>query len=54
MKVTVSRLPDQGARLRKQISELNLELEKLGKEKNAEKEIISLDDLAEELGAMNV
>ena len=54
MQVTVSRLPDRGARLLKQISELNLELEKLQGEKNAEKEIISLDDLAGELGAMKV
>ncbi|KAJ6775137.1 hypothetical protein OIU79_018338 [Salix purpurea] len=48
-KVTVSRLPDQGAKLQKQIGELNSELNKLSMEKATERKgIISLDDLTEE------
>ncbi|CAN0877890.1 Protein CHROMATIN REMODELING 24 [Linum grandiflorum] len=38
-------LPDKGEKLRKQIGELNMELEKI----RAEKEVIDLDDLTEEL-----
>uniref|UniRef100_A0A2P2IXE2 Protein CHROMATIN REMODELING 24 n=1 Tax=Rhizophora mucronata TaxID=61149 RepID=A0A2P2IXE2_RHIMU len=44
-KVTVSRLPDKGAKLQKQISELNLELHKMRMEKISEKEVIDLDDI---------
>ncbi|KAJ6918655.1 protein CHROMATIN REMODELING 24 [Populus alba x Populus x berolinensis] len=48
-KVTISRLPDQGAKLQKQIGELNSELNKLRMEKATEgKGIISLDDLTGE------
>ncbi|KAG5245086.1 protein CHROMATIN REMODELING [Salix suchowensis] len=48
-KVTVSRLPDQGAKLQKQIGELNSELNKLSMEKATERKgIISLDDLTGE------
>ncbi|KDP31473.1 hypothetical protein JCGZ_15353 [Jatropha curcas] len=48
-KVTVSRLPDGGAKLQKQISTLNLELEKIKMEKTTQQEIIDLDDLTGEL-----
>ncbi|KAI9394209.1 hypothetical protein POPTR_005G066600v4 [Populus trichocarpa] len=48
-KVTISRLPDQGAKLQKQIGELNSELNKLRMETATEREgIISLDDLTGE------
>ncbi|XP_011011399.1 PREDICTED: protein CHROMATIN REMODELING 24-like isoform X2 [Populus euphratica] len=48
-KATISRLPDQGAKLQKQIGELNSELNKLRMEKATEREgIISLDDLTGE------
>ncbi|KAJ6737285.1 hypothetical protein OIU85_019358 [Salix viminalis] len=48
-KDTVSRLPDQGAKLQKQIGELNSELNKLSMEKATERKgIINLDDLTEE------
>ncbi|KAB5548238.1 hypothetical protein DKX38_011644 [Salix brachista] len=48
-KVTVSRLPDQGEKLQKQISELNSVLNKLRMEKAPEiKGVISLDDLTGE------
>ncbi|XP_021677310.2 protein CHROMATIN REMODELING 24 isoform X2 [Hevea brasiliensis] len=48
-KVTVSRLPDQGAKLEKQISELKLELNKMRMEKTTRKEVIDLDDLTGDL-----
>ncbi|CAN1168892.1 Protein CHROMATIN REMODELING 24 [Linum perenne] len=41
----VSGLPDKGEKLRKQIGELNMELEKM----RVEKELVDLDDLTEEL-----
>ncbi|XP_024460623.1 protein CHROMATIN REMODELING 24 isoform X2 [Populus trichocarpa] len=48
-KVTVLRLPDQGAKLQKQISELNSVLIELRMEKATEREgVISLDDLTGE------
>ncbi|KAJ6917112.1 protein CHROMATIN REMODELING 24-like [Populus alba x Populus x berolinensis] len=48
-KVTVSRLPDQGAKLQKQISELNSVLIALRMEKATERKgVISLDDLTGE------
>ncbi|KAF9681810.1 hypothetical protein SADUNF_Sadunf05G0041300 [Salix dunnii] len=48
-KVTISRLPDRGAKLQKQIGELNSELNKLRIEKATERKgIISLDDLTGE------
>ncbi|KAG6767395.1 hypothetical protein POTOM_028599 [Populus tomentosa] len=48
-KVTVSRLPDQGAKLQKQISELNSVLIELRMEKATERKgVISLDDLTGE------
>ncbi|KAJ6740932.1 hypothetical protein OIU79_000950 [Salix purpurea] len=48
-KVTVSRLPDQGEKLQKQISELNSVLNKLRMEKAPERKgVISLDDLTGE------
>lgn len=46
---TVSRLPDQGAKLQKQISELNLELNQLRMEKTTQNEVIDLDDLTGDL-----
>ncbi|KAG8640786.1 protein CHROMATIN REMODELING 24 isoform X1 [Manihot esculenta] len=48
-KATVSRLPDQGAKLQKQISELNLELNQLRMEKTTQNEVIDLDDLTGDL-----
>ncbi|XP_050205526.1 protein CHROMATIN REMODELING 24-like isoform X2 [Mercurialis annua] len=48
-KATVSRLPDQGAKLQKQISELNLELNKIKMDKTTRNEVIDLDDLTEDL-----
>ncbi|KAI5587719.1 hypothetical protein BDE02_05G053400 [Populus trichocarpa] len=48
-KVTISRLPDQGAKLQKQIGELNSELNKLRMETATDRKgIISLDDLTGE------
>ncbi|KAJ6366263.1 hypothetical protein OIU77_002778 [Salix suchowensis] len=48
-KVTVSRLPDQGEKLQKQISELNSVLNKLRMEKATERKVvINLDDLTGE------
>ncbi|KAJ6419344.1 hypothetical protein OIU84_029452 [Salix udensis] len=48
-KVTVSRLPDQGEKLQKQISELNSVLNKLRMEKATDRKgVISLDDLTGE------
>ncbi|XP_015573004.2 protein CHROMATIN REMODELING 24 [Ricinus communis] len=52
---TVSRLPDRGAKLQKQISDLNLELDKINMEKSTKEEVIDLDDLTGELQrALNV
>ncbi|XP_065875193.1 protein CHROMATIN REMODELING 24 isoform X2 [Euphorbia lathyris] len=48
-KVTVSRLPDKGAKLQRQVLELNLEVEKMKMEKTREKQVIDLDDLTGEL-----
>ncbi|KAL9340324.1 hypothetical protein Peur_066543 [Populus x canadensis] len=47
-KVTVLRLPDQGAKLQKQISELNSVLIELRMEKATERGVISLDDITGE------
>jgi hypothetical protein len=49
LQVTVLRLPDQGAKLQKQISELNSVLIELRMQKATEREgVISLDDLTGE------
>ncbi|WCJ41023.1 chromatin remodeling 24 [Euphorbia peplus] len=48
-KVTVSRLPDKGAKLQRQVMELKLELEKMKNENKSNKEVINLDDLTEDL-----
>ncbi|XP_030511508.1 protein CHROMATIN REMODELING 24 isoform X2 [Rhodamnia argentea] len=45
-KATISRLPDKGARIEKQLAELNLELEKTRKAERTEKEVIDLDDIS--------
>lgn len=45
LQVTVSRLPDQGAKLHRQILELNSELQKMRMEQGTEKKVIDLDDL---------
>lgn len=47
-KAIVSRLPDKGEKIRKQIADLNLELENL-KTPRRSNEIIDLDDIADEL-----
>lgn len=47
-KATVSRLPDKGEKIRKQIADLNLELENL-KTPRRSNEVIDLDDIADEL-----
>ncbi|XP_077213472.1 chromatin remodeling 24 [Tasmannia lanceolata] len=44
-KVMISKLPDKGEKIERQIHELNLELRKIGQLENREKEIIDLDDL---------
>ncbi|XP_068663518.1 protein CHROMATIN REMODELING 24 [Aristolochia californica] len=49
-KALVSNLPDKGAKIQKHIFELNLELDKIRKGKNQEKEVIDLDDITEKLG----
>ncbi|KAF5751779.1 DNA excision repair protein ERCC-6-like isoform X1 [Tripterygium wilfordii] len=48
-KVTVSRLPDQGAKLQKQIAELNLELQKITIPEATDIKVINLDDLSGQL-----
>ena len=44
----MSRLPDKGEKIRKQIADLNLELENL-KTPRRSNEVIDLDDIADEL-----
>lgn len=44
----VSRLADNGEKIRKQIAELNMELRKLGMSKTGETETIDLDDVVED------
>ncbi|GLT25101.1 hypothetical protein SLA2020_002530 [Shorea laevis] len=48
-KVTISKLPDKGAKLEKQMAELNAELQKIRMEERREKEVINLDDITGEL-----
>ncbi|GAY64932.1 hypothetical protein CUMW_237340 [Citrus unshiu] len=48
-KVTVERLPDKGAKLQKQIAELNSELNKIMMEKRTEPGVIDLDDVTGKL-----
>ncbi|XP_010270309.1 PREDICTED: protein CHROMATIN REMODELING 24 isoform X2 [Nelumbo nucifera] len=49
-KATISRLPDKGDKIRRQVAELNLELDKIRMEdKRIEKEIIDLDDISGDL-----
>ncbi|KAH9717308.1 protein CHROMATIN REMODELING 24 [Citrus sinensis] len=48
-KVTVERLPDKGAKLQKQIAELNSELNKIKMEKRTEPGVIDLDDVTGKL-----
>ncbi|KAK9292143.1 hypothetical protein L1049_020102 [Liquidambar formosana] len=48
-KATVSKLPDKGERIWKQIAELNSELDKIRMAKRTEKEVIDLDDITGEL-----
>ncbi|KAJ9704139.1 hypothetical protein PVL29_005430 [Vitis rotundifolia] len=48
-KATVSKLPDKGERIQKQIAELNLELDKMRMTKRIEKEVIDLDDVTGKL-----
>lgn len=45
---TVERLPDKGAKIQKQIAELNSELNKIQMEKT-EKEVVDLDDVTGKL-----
>lgn len=45
---TVERLPDKGAKLQKQIADLNLELNKIRMEKQSKQEVINLDDITGE------
>ncbi|XP_056168779.1 protein CHROMATIN REMODELING 24 isoform X1 [Syzygium oleosum] len=45
-KVTISRLPDKGAKIERQLAELNLDLEKIRKAERTEKEVINLDDIS--------
>lgn len=45
-KVTISRLPDKGSRIERQLAELNLDLEKIRKAERTEKEVIDLDDIS--------
>lgn len=47
--VTVERLPDKGAKLQKQIAELNSELNKIMMEKRTEPGVIDLDDVTGKL-----
>ncbi|KAL5755404.1 hypothetical protein ACOSP7_023624 [Xanthoceras sorbifolium] len=47
-KGTVERLPDKGAKLQKQIAELNLELNKMRMETQSKREVIDLDDITGE------
>ncbi|GMP26647.1 hypothetical protein CsSME_00003004 [Camellia sinensis var. sinensis] len=48
-KVLVSKLPDKGVNIQKQIAELKSELDMIRMEKRREKEVIHLDDIAGEL-----
>ncbi|KAF6170510.1 hypothetical protein GIB67_031918 [Kingdonia uniflora] len=45
-KEMISRLPDKGAKIHRQINELNLELEKIKLAESSEKEVIDLDDIS--------
>jgi len=45
----VSRLPDKGEKLQKQIVQLNSELNKMRKEERTENQVIDLDDLSGEI-----
>lgn len=44
--VMISRLPDKGEKIQKQIIELNLELEKLREGEAAERGVIDLDEIS--------
>ncbi|CAK9167906.1 unnamed protein product [Ilex paraguariensis] len=48
-KITVTKLPDKGERIQKQIAELNLQLEQIRTAKRTEKEIVHLDDISGDL-----
>ncbi|KAK6922790.1 Helicase, C-terminal [Dillenia turbinata] len=48
-KATISRLPDKGERIKKQIVELNMELVKIRMEKISAKGVIDLDELTDKL-----
>ncbi|XP_052190509.1 protein CHROMATIN REMODELING 24 isoform X2 [Diospyros lotus] len=48
-KVMISKLPDKGGNIHKQISELNSELNMIQMEKRKEKEVIDVDDIAGDL-----
>ncbi|KAF3969894.1 hypothetical protein CMV_006353 [Castanea mollissima] len=48
-KAMVSRLPDKGEKLQKQIAQLNSELYKMRKEERTDNEVIDLDDLSGEI-----
>ncbi|XP_050259365.1 uncharacterized protein LOC126704402 isoform X4 [Quercus robur] len=48
-KVMVSRLPDKGEKLQKQIVQLNSELNKMRNEERTENQVIDLDDLSGEI-----
>ncbi|KAK7831062.1 protein chromatin remodeling 24, partial [Quercus suber] len=48
-KAMVSRLPDKGEKLQKQIAQLNSELYKMRKEERTENQVIDLDDLSGEI-----
>lgn len=48
-KATVSKLPDKGERIQKQIAELNSELDKMRMTKRIETEVIDLDDVTGKL-----
>lgn len=45
-KVTISKLPDKGEKIRTQLAELSLALERIRYEKNPEVEVIDLDEVA--------
>ncbi|KAJ4715246.1 Chromatin remodeling 24 [Melia azedarach] len=48
-KSTVERLPDKGAKIQKQIAELNSELNKIRMEKTTEQEVVDLNDVTGKL-----
>lgn len=49
LQATVSKLPDKGERIQKQIAGLNLELDKMRMTKRIETEVIDLDDVTGKL-----